>query len=75
MEDKTGEKKNQEPAEKFSLSRVIGNLKSEFNKIVWPTGENLKKRSIAVVAVTIFLGVLIGLVDMIIKFGLGFIIA
>ena len=49
-------------------------LKSEFKKIVWPDKESLVKESAAVIAITIILGLVIGLIDMAVEYGVGFII-
>jgi preprotein translocase subunit SecE len=38
-------------------------IKSEFSKIVWPDKETLAKMSIAVISVTIALGILIYVLD------------
>ena len=45
-------------------------LKSEFKKIVWPDKEALTKQSIVVIIVTIILGAIIYLVDLLIKNGI-----
>lgn len=49
-------------------------LKTEFSKIIWPDKETLFKESAVVVVVSVILGVLIALVDMIIKAGISVII-
>ena len=49
-------------------------LKSEFKKIVWPDQETVTKQTIAVLAVSIALGLIIAILDLIIKFGLSFIL-
>lgn len=49
-------------------------LKAEFNKIIWPDKETLTKQSIAVLASSIALGLIIALLDLIIKFGINLII-
>lgn len=50
-------------------------LKGEFRKIVWPDKILLAKQSIAVVLVAIALGLVIAGIDLIMKFGLSFIVA
>ncbi|MEG0687689.1 MAG: preprotein translocase subunit SecE, partial [Hungatella sp.] len=45
-----------------------------FNKIVWPDKNTLIKQTIAVILSSIALGTIIALLDLIIKFGLSFII-
>lgn len=49
-------------------------LKAEFRKIVWPEKETVTKQTAVVLAVSLTLGVLIGVLDMIFKFGINFII-
>jgi preprotein translocase subunit SecE len=49
-------------------------LKSEFKKVVWPDKTTVKKQTIAVVSSAIALGLIITILDMIIKFGLSFIL-
>ena len=56
--------------EKAPKKDFIKGLKSEFRKIIWPNKEDLTKNTIAVVSVTVALGVLIAVLDLIIKFGL-----
>ena len=60
--------------EKAPKKDFIKGLKSEFKKIIWPDKETLTKESIAVVLTSIVLGVVIALLDLIIKFGLNIII-
>ncbi|HHT98321.1 MAG TPA: preprotein translocase subunit SecE [Clostridiales bacterium] len=49
-------------------------LKTEFKKIVWIDKETLTKQSVAAIIVTVLLGIIIALVDAIIKFGIDLII-
>ncbi len=44
-------------------------LKSEFKKIVWPDKESLTKQTTAVVIITVLLGIIISIIDLVIKFG------
>ncbi len=44
-------------------------FKSEFKKIVWPTKESMAKQSVAVVIVTVILGIIIAAVDVGVKYG------
>lgn len=60
--------------EKAPKKDFIKGLKSEFRKIIWPNKEDLTKNTIAVVSVTVVLGVLIAVLDLIIKFGLNLLI-
>lgn len=60
-----------EKAPKKSWSK---GLRSEFKKIIWPDKETLAKQSLAVVVVSVFLGLIIALLDMAIKAGISVII-
>jgi preprotein translocase subunit SecE len=72
--EQTTKKKDKEP-QSTSLKQHIENVKAEFNRITWLDKESLTKKTIAVVASTVGLGAIIGLVDMIVKYGLGLIIS
>ena len=61
-------------AEKAPKKSFFKGLKAEFNKIVWPDQETVGKQTVAVVAVTAALGIIIAILDFIIKWGLSFII-
>lgn len=49
-------------------------LKSEFKKIIWPDKESLVKESVAVIVITVILGLVIALIDMAIELGVNLII-
>ena len=49
-------------------------LKAEFSKIIWPDRQSLTKETVAVLAVTVLLGVIIAVVDLIVRFGIEFIV-
>lgn len=49
-------------------------LKAEFSKIIWPTKASIIKQTVVVVIVTVIMGVLIGLIDQLVQFGLNNII-
>lgn len=66
-----GETANKEKTPKKSFFK---GLKTEFNKIVWPTKETVGKQTVAVVACAVALSALIALLDLIIKFGLSFVL-
>lgn len=46
-------------------------IKKEFDKISWPKREALFKQSFAVIVITVILSVVIALVDVVIKSGMG----
>lgn len=56
--------------EKTSKKSWFKGLKAEFNKIVWPDKETLAKQSVAVIGVTVILGVIIYLLDYMIQLGI-----
>ena len=45
-------------------------LKAEFKKIFWPDKNTLAKQTVAVVSVSVILGVIISIVDIIVKYGI-----
>ena len=49
-------------------------VKTEFKKITWPTRNQLVKETIAVSVVTILLGAIIELVDMVMQTGIAILI-
>jgi len=49
-------------------------LKAEFSKIIWPDQKSLTKETIAVLVVSVILGLTISLLDFIIRFGIGFLV-
>ena len=50
-------------------SRLQG-LKAEFRRIIWPDKETITKETAAVVVSTVILGIIIALLDLLIKTGL-----
>lgn len=61
-------------AEKAPKRSWFDGLKAEFKKIVWPDKETIAKSTVAVITVTIILGVLIFLLDAVFEYGMGFLI-
>ncbi len=49
-------------------------LKAEYKKVIWPNREEVTKQTIAVVAVSFVVGVLIAVLDMGLQYGIDFII-
>ena len=47
-------------------------LKAELKKIIWPDKKSLARQTVAVVAVSVVLGLVIALMDYFIKFGVDF---
>lgn len=56
--------------EKVQKKSFFKGLKSEFRKIVWPDKDTLAKQSVAVVVISVILGAVIALIDLIFKFGI-----
>ena len=49
-------------------------LKAEFNKIIWPNREEVRKQTIAVVLISLVVGLVIAVLDMGLQYGIDFII-
>ena len=49
-------------------------LKAEFKKIIWPDQKSLTKETAAVVIVSVVVGVIISVVDLIARFGIEFLV-
>ena len=47
-------------------------VKAEFKKIVWPDRQQTLKQSVAVVAISVVVGVIIALSDYVVKYGVNF---
>ncbi len=60
--------------EKAPKKDFIKGLKAEFKKIIWPDKETLTKQTGIVLLVSVALGALIAVLDLVIKFGLNIII-
>lgn len=60
--------------DKTSKRNWFKGLKSEFKKIVWPDKETLAKQSVAVIIVTVALGIIIFILDYVIEYGISMII-
>lgn len=53
-------------------TKFFDGVKAEFKKIIWPDRDTLLKQSVVVVAITIVLGVIIALVDLVVQYGVNF---
>lgn len=58
--------------EKAPKVKFFDGVKAEFKKIIWPDKNTLLKQSVAVVAVSIVMGVIIALIDMVMQYGVNF---
>ena len=63
-----------ETEKKASKKSWFKGLKTEFSKIIWPDQKSLTKETIAVLVVSVLLGVIISVVDLIVRFGIEFIV-
>jgi preprotein translocase subunit SecE len=53
----------------------IKGLKAEFHKISWTSRDDVTKQTIAVVVVSVVLGLLIALIDFILQSGINFLVS
>jgi preprotein translocase subunit SecE len=60
--------------EKKQKKNWFKGLKAEFAKIIWPDQKSLTKETVAVLAVSVLLGLIISLVDLIARFGIEFLV-
>ena len=60
--------------EKTTMSQRFGNLKSEFSKITWPEPKMVGKQSVAVIVTSVVVGLIIVVLDMIIQYGVDFLV-
>ena len=59
-------------AEKQKRPSFFKGVKSEFKKIIWPDKKATLKQSVAVVAISVVVGVIIAIIDYIAKCGVHF---
>lgn len=58
--------------DKTSMTNFWKGVQSEFRKITWPDRDKLLKQSIAVVTISIVLGLIITLLDTLLQYGVNF---
>ena len=49
-------------------------LRAEFHKIIWPDKKSIGKQTVAVIVVSVILGVIIAVLDMGIQYGVDFLV-
>ena len=49
-------------------------LQAEFKKVIWPDKKTLARQTTAVVAVSVILGALIAAIDVILRYGIDFLV-
>lgn len=54
------------------ISTWFKGLKAEYNKIIWESKESVTKQTVAVVIISVVLGVIIAIVDWVLKYGVDF---
>ena len=59
-------------AGKQTRTNFFQGVKAEFKKIVWPDRKSTLKQSVAVVAISVVVGVIIAIIDYIVKYGVNF---
>ena len=64
-----------ETAEKVKKPSKFSQIKAEFKKIIWPDKQTAAKRTVAVVVISVILGVIIAILDFIFKYGIDFLIS
>ena len=62
------EKRQDAPVRKTGFFKGV---KAEFKKIIWPSKSTVAKETSAVIFFGVVLGVLIAIIDAVVKFGLG----
>lgn len=60
--------------EKAPKTSWFEGLKAEFGKIVWPAKEPLAKQTVAVIAVSVVVGLIIAVLDTFIQYGVDFLV-
>lgn len=64
-----------ESAEKQKRPGFFAGVKSEFKKIAWPDRRETVKQSVAVVAISVVVGVVIAIIDYVAKNGVDFLLS
>ena len=59
-------------AEKQPRPSFFQGVKAEFKKVVWPDRKSTLKQSVAVVAISVVVGVIIAIIDYVAKYGVNF---
>lgn len=60
--------------EKAPKTSWVEGLKAEFRKIIWPTKEDLGRQTVAVVVVSVVVGLMIAVMDALIQYGVDFLV-
>ncbi len=54
--------------------QILKNLRAEFRKIIWPDRKTAAKETAAVISLSVCIGVIIGVLDTVIKYLVGIIV-
>lgn len=60
--------------EKAPKTSWVEGLKAEFRKIIWPTKEDLGRQTVAVIVVSVVVGLMIAVMDALIQYGVDFLV-
>ena len=60
--------------EESKFQKWMEGLKAEFRKIIWPSRDDIQKETVAVMVVSIILGVIITILDFIVQNGIDFLV-
>ncbi len=60
--------------EKSRVQSWVEGIKAEFHKIIWPKKEDLAKQTGVVIVVSVLLGAIIAIVDVVMQYGVDFLI-
>ena len=72
MGDSVKTENTSDKEQKMSLSAFFKGVKTEFKKISWPDKNKLFKQSVAVVCISVVLGMIITLLDTILQYCINF---
>lgn len=61
-------------SDKTPKASFFTGVKVEFHKIIWPAKKTLGKQAVAVVAVSVVLGLIITFIDTILQYGINFLV-
>lgn len=61
-------------SEKAHKTSWFKGLQAEFKKVIWPDKNTLAKQTAAVVTVSVFLGLMIAVIDAILRYGIDFLV-
>ena len=61
--------------EKANKPGKLSQIKAEFKKIIWPDKTTVRKETTAVITVSVLLGLLIALLDIVLRYGVDFLIS